>query len=162
MDKQPITEQGYNKLTQDFKHLKEVEKPRILRDVDSARQLGDLKENAEYHAAREEQKNCEAKIAELSDLLTKIQVVDPSTMPHSKVSFGSTVTIVDVDTDEEKTYTIVGAYESDADKGLISFHSPLAKQLLGKGEGDEFTAKLPSGNIDFEVIEVKYKEIQFS
>lgn len=162
MDKQPITEQGYNKLTAEFKYLKEVEKPRILRDVDSARQLGDLKENAEYHAAREEQKNCESKIAELSDLLTKVQVVDPSKMAHKKVSFGSTVTILNVDTEEEKTYTLVGAYESDADRGLISFHSPLATQLLGKEEGDEFTARLPSGNVEFEVIEVKYKEIVFS
>jgi transcription elongation factor GreA len=160
MQKEPITEQGYTKLTAEFKHLKEVEKPAILVAVDTARQLGDLKENAEYHAAREDQKNCEARIAELSDLITKIQVVDPSRLPHQRVSFGSTVTLLDIDSDEEVTYTIVGGYESNPDKGLISYHSPLSKQLLGKEESDEFKAQLPGGAKEFEILSVTYQPIE--
>jgi transcription elongation factor GreA len=160
MDKEPITEEGYNKLTSEFKRLKEVEKPKILIAVDTARQLGDLKENAEYHAAREEQKTCEAKIAELSDYITKIQVIDVASLPHKKVSFGSTVTLLDLDDEREVTYAIVGGYESNPDIGYISYHSPLAKQLLGKEEGDEFIAKLPGGSKEYEIIEVGYKEIK--
>jgi len=161
MQQEPLTENGYNKLTAEFKNLKEVVKPQILIDVDTARQLGDLKENAEYHAAREEQKNCENRISYLSDLLTRIQVIDPSKLEHKRVGFGSTVTILDIDSDKELIYTIVGAYESNPDKGLISYHSPLSKQLLGKEVDDEFTATLPSGKVDYEVIEIKYKEINF-
>jgi transcription elongation factor GreA len=160
MDKQPITEQGYTKLTEEFKYLKEVKKPAILEAVDTARQLGDLKENAEYHAAREDQKNCESQIAELSDLITKIQVVDPSKLAHERVSFGSTVTLLDLDSDEEVTYTIVGGYESNPDRGLISYNSPLAKQILGKQEADDFKAQLPGGVKEFEVISVEYQPIE--
>jgi transcription elongation factor GreA len=162
MDKEPITQQGYQNVTAEFKRLKEVEKPAILKAVDSARQLGDLKENAEYHAAREDQKNCEAQISELSDYITKLQVIDPSILPHNRVSFGSSVTLLDLDEEKEVKYTIVGGYESDPDRGLISYHSPLSRVLLGKEEGDDFVAKLPGGDKEFEIIKIEYKEIDIN
>jgi len=162
MDKEPITQQGYQNVTAEFKRLKEVEKPAILKAVDSARQLGDLKENAEYHAAREDQKNCEAQISELSDYITKLQVIDPSILPYNRVSFGSSVTLLDLDEEKEVKYTIVGGYESDPDRGLISYHSPLSRVLLGKEEGDDFVAKLPGGDKEFEIIKIEYKEIDIN
>lgn len=162
MEKEPMTSFGYEKLTGELKHLKDVERPNIVKEIDIARGHGDLKENAEYHAAKEKQVFIEARIAELSDQVSRAQVVDPSQLPHKRVSFGSTVKLEDMDTEEALEYTIVGATESKPEKGLISFHSPLAKQLIGKEEGDEVKAQLPGGERDFEVIEIYYKEIIFS
>jgi transcription elongation factor GreA len=157
MQKEPITSIGYDKLTSELNNMKLVQRPAIIKAVDEARQLGDLKENAEYHAAKEEQINIDKKIAKLEDILTRAVVIDPSTLTHDKVSFGSTVTIVDINSNEELTYTIGSFLDSNPEKGIISFNSPLAKQLLGKQEGDDFTAQLPNGNKDLEIISIKYK-----
>ena len=158
---EPMTEYGYNKLSKEILYAKEVLRPAIAEEIDTARALGDLKENAEYHAAKEKQLLMEKRIAEVSDLLTKAQVIDPSTFPHKRVSFGSTVELLDINTEEEITYIIVGGAESNPEKGLISFNSPLAKQLLGKEEDTEFTAKLPGGERTFEVLSISFKEIKF-
>ena len=151
MDKEPMTLVGYNKVTNDLEFLKSVERPETVIALDEARQLGDLKENAEYHSAKEKLKLIDVQIAELSNTISKAVIVDPSSLPHDRVSFGSTINLVDVETDDEFTYTIVGGVESNVEKGLISFNSPLAKQLMGKVEGDEFIATLPGGNKTFEI-----------
>jgi len=158
---QPMTLFGYNKLQAEVKELKEIKRPAIVKAIEEALEHGDLKENAEYHAAKEAQKNIDNRLAELSDILGNSQIVDPSELAHAKVSFGSTVVMTDLNTDEEFTYTIVGGCESNPDNGLISFNSPLAKQLLGKEEGDEIKVKLPGGEKEFEIDEVKYQEIVF-
>jgi len=160
MEKEPMTNVGYEKVTGELEFLKKTDRPETVIALDEARQLGDLKENAEYHAAKEKLKLIDVRIAELNDLITKAIIIDPSTLPHTKVSFGSTVDLVNVESDEEFTYSIVGGVESSAEKGLISFNSPLAKQLLGKEEGDEFTASLPGGTKKFEVLSVYYKELE--
>ncbi len=161
MKKEPITEYGYNKLTSELNDLKSNQRPQTVEEIDIARSHGDLKENAEYHAAKEKLAFIEARIAELSDLLSRVQIIDPSELAHDKIMFGSTVKLEDIDVEEEIVYTIVGAYESNPEHGLISFNSPLAKQLLGKKQGDEVTVKLPMGEQDFEILEVGFKEISF-
>ncbi|WP_072681141.1 transcription elongation factor GreA [Arcobacter sp. LA11] len=160
MDKEPMTRVGYEKITNDLDFLKSKERPETVIALDEARQLGDLKENAEYHAAKEKLALIDVQIAELGAVISKAVIIDPETLPHDKVSFGSTVELVDCDTDEEFKYSIVGGVESSAEKGLISFNSPLAKQLLGKEEGDEITATLPGGQKTFEVLSVGYKELE--
>jgi transcription elongation factor GreA len=160
MDKEPMTRVGYEKVTGELEFLKNKERPQTVIALDEARQLGDLKENAEYHAAKEKLKLIDIHIAELGDMISKAIIVDPEILPHDRVSFGSTVKLLDKTTDEEFEYSIVGGVESNPEKGLISFNSPLAKQLLGKEEGDEFTAKLPGGVKEFEVLDVFYKELK--
>jgi len=158
---EPMTLHGYEKLQAEVKELKEVKRPAVVKAIEEALEHGDLKENAEYHAAKEQQKNIDNRLAELQEILGNAQIVDPSELAHDKVSFGSTVVMTDLDTDEEVTYTIVGGAESNPDIGLISFNSPLAKQLLGKEEGDEVKVRLPGGEKEFEIEEVKYVEIKF-
>ncbi len=158
---EPMTLFGYEKLQAEVKNLKEVVRPQIVKDIEDALEHGDLKENAEYHAAKEGQKNVDNRLAELAKILGNSRIVDPSELEHAKISFGSTVVMTDMDTDEELTYTIVGGCESNPDMGLISFGSPLAKQLLGREEGDEVKVRLPGGNKEFEIEEVKYQEIVF-
>jgi len=158
---EPMTMYGYEKLQVEVKDLKEVKRPQVVKDIEEALEHGDLKENAEYHAAKEMQKNIDNRLAELAEILGNSQIVDPSELAHSKISFGSTVVMTDMDSDEEVTYTIVGGCESNPDLGLISFGSPLAKQLLGKEEGDEVKVKLPNGVKEYEIDEVKYQEIVF-
>ena len=158
---EPMTLFGYEKLQAEVKNLKEVVRPQIVKDIETALEHGDLKENAEYHAAKEAQKNTDQRLAELAEVLGNSRIVDPSELEHAKISFGSTVVMTDMDTDEEVTYTIVGGCESNPDMGLISFASPLAKQLLGHEEGDEVKVRLPGGEKEFEIDEVKYQEIVF-
>jgi len=158
---EPMTLFGYNKLQAEVKDLKEVKRPQVVKDIEEALEHGDLKENAEYHAAKEMQKNIDNRLAELQEIIGNSQIVDPSELAHAKISFGSTVVMTDMDTDEELTYTIVGGCESNPDMGLISFGSPLAKQLLGREEGDEVKVTLPGGKKEYEIDEVKYQEIVF-
>ena len=157
MEKEPMTNEGFKKLTQQLNDMKLVQRPAIVVDLDEARQLGDLKENAEYHAAKEDLANMDNQIAVTEDFISRSVIIDPSTLPHDRVSFGSTVVLIDLDTDETVTYSIVGSQESDPITGKISFNSPLVKQLLGKQEGDEIKAKLPGGIKEFEVEKVYYK-----
>lgn len=161
MIKEPMTNYGYEKLCAELKNLKEIERPKIVVEIDVARSHGDLKENAEYHAAREKQAFIEARINELGVMLANAQVIDPSTLSHDKVSFGSSVKILNLDTDKEFVYTLVGSMESNPSKGLISVSSPIAKSLIGKSQGDEVTIELPNGENEFEILEVFYKDIVF-
>lgn len=158
---QPMSPYGYDKVCAELKHLKEVERPNIVKEIDIARSHGDLKENAEYHAAKERQLFIEARINDLSQILAQAQVIDPATLAHDKVSFGSTIEILDLDSDKKMTYMIVGGVESDPARGLISFASPIAKALIGKSVGDEVTITLPRGESDFEILKVYYKPITF-
>ncbi|GAA9251715.1 transcription elongation factor GreA [Helicobacter pylori] len=161
MNKEPMSMHGYNKICAELKQLKEVERPNIVKEIDIARGHGDLKENAEYHAAKEKQRFIEARIVDLSEIIANAQVIDPSALAHSKVSFGSTIKILNLDNDKEFSYTIVGSVESDPAKGLISFGSPIAKSLIGKSKGDAVSIQLPNGESDFEILDIYYKEICF-
>jgi len=156
MQQEPMTSNDYDNLTENLNDMKLVQRPKILIAIEEARQLGDLKENAEYHAAKEDQANINKRIAELEDVITRVIILDPSTLAHEKISFGSTIKLIDVETETEIIYTIVSSPHSNPEIGNISFHSPLAKQLLGKSEGDEFIAQLPGGKKEFEVEEVYY------
>jgi len=149
----------YTKLSEELEQLKSVERGVIAQVIDEARAQGDLKENAEYHAAKEKQGLMEARISELTDVVGRAQVVDPSTLAHERVSFGSTVQLIDQNTDEEISYTIVGGKESNPSKGLISIQSPMARALIGKEEGDEVSLTLPTGKKTYDIEEVSYKEI---
>ena len=154
-----MLKETYNRLSEELEQLKSVERGVIAQVIDEARAQGDLKENAEYHAAKEKQGLMEARIAELTDVVGRAQVVDPSTLAHTRVSFGSTVQLTDQKTDEEICYTIVGGQESNPTKGLISIQSPMARALLGKEEGDEVSLTLPSGKRTYDIEDVSYVEI---
>ncbi len=160
MQKEPMLESTYKKLTMELERLKTVERAAIAKAIDEARALGDLKENAEYHAAKEKQGLMEARIIELTDLTSRAQVVDPAKLPHTRVSFGSTVVLVDQESGDEETYTVVGSQESNPQKGLISIQSPMARALMGKEEGDEVELQLPGGKKIYDIEEIKFVEIE--
>ncbi len=149
----------FDRLSKELEQLKTVERGAIAKVIDTARELGDLKENAEYHAAKDKQGLMEARILDLTDLVGRAHVIDPSTLAHERVSFGSTVELIDQEDDSEVTYTIVGSQESNPDKGLISIGSPMAKALMSKEEGDEVTIILPSGKKVFDIESISYQEI---
>ncbi|HIF9129538.1 TPA: transcription elongation factor GreA [Photobacterium damselae] len=156
MDKVPMTVRGEQKLRQELEVLMK-RRPLISQAIAEARELGDLKENAEYHAAREEQGICEAQIRDIEYKLSVAQVIDVTKMPNSgKVIFGTTVTLLNLDTDEETTYRIVGDDEADFKQNLISVNSPIARGLIGKMEGDEVQIVTPGGTKEFEIVEVQY------
>jgi len=161
MHKEPMTKHGYEKLSKELEYLKTKARPEVAKEIDSARELGDLKENAEYHAAKEKQAHIERRIAELSDILSRAVVVNPSEHAHNRVAFGSTVYLIDTDSDEEEKYTIVGAPEANPEKRLISYHSPLAKALIGKEVGDEVEVNLPGGVKVYEIEKICFEDICF-
>ena len=156
MDKIPMTKNGFEQLEAELKDLKSVQRPNVIAAIAEAREHGDLSENAEYHAAREQQSFIEGRIQDLDAALSKAQVIDPSTLDGDTVKFGATVLVVDEDTDEEFTYQIVGDYETDADAGKLSISSPIARALIGKAEGASVEVKTPKGVKTFEILEVKY------
>lgn len=156
--KYPMTKQGAEALEAELKHLKTVMRPQITQAIAEARELGDLKENAEYHAAREQQGMTEARIRDIEGRLSNAQVIDVTTIAHTgKVFFGATVEIANVDTDESVTYQIVGEDEADIKTGKISVSSPIARALIGKEEGDVVAVKTPSGVVEYEIVEVLHK-----
>lgn len=157
MNKVPLTVRGAEKLRVELQKLKSVERPRVVAAIAEARAHGDLKENAEYHAAREQQGFIEGRILEVEAKLANAQVIDVTKLnPGGKVVFGSTVALVDVATDEEITYQIVGEDEADIKEGLISVSSPIARALIGKMEGDEVVVQAPGGTREYEVLSVRY------
>jgi transcription elongation factor GreA len=159
VQKEPMLEVTYKKLSAELEQLKTHERANIAAIIDEARAQGDLKENAEYHAAKDEQGLMEARITELTDLVGRAQVIEPSTLAHERVSFGSTVEMTDQDTDEDITYTIVGGTESNPTKGFISIQSPMARAMMGKEEGDEVELVLPTGKKTYDIEEISYVEI---
>ncbi len=157
MNQFPMTKEGESALREELEQLKTVDRPRIIQDIAEAREHGDLKENAEYHAAREQQGFCEGRIQEIEGKLSNAQVIDITQIPQGeKVIFGVTVTLVNVDTDEEVTYKIVGDDESDVKANKISVNSPIARALIGKEIGDEALVKAPGGDIAYEIDDVKH------
>ena len=157
MTKFPMTIQGARALEEELKHLKTVMRPKITADIATARELGDLKENAEYHAAREQQGMTEARIRDIEGRLSAAQIIDVTTLPYTgKVFFGTTVEIANVETDETVTYQIVGEDEADLKQGKISVTSPIARALVGKEEGEVAVVQTPSGLIEYEIIEVRH------
>jgi len=156
MQRFPMTKEGEQALITELEHLKTVERPRIIKDIADAREHGDLKENAEYHAAREEQGFAEGRIAEIEGKLSNAQVIDLDTLPKDgKVYFGATVTLVNVETDDEVTYKIVGEDEADIKNNRINVTSPIARALIGKEEGDTTVVRAPSGEIEYEIEKVE-------
>ena len=157
MNKVPMTVEGADALRAELNDLKKVQRPRIIEAIAEAREHGDLKENAEYHAAREQQSFCEGRIQEIEGKLSNSQVIDVKSIPHSgKVIFGTTVTIVNVETEEEKVYRIVGDDEADVKVNKISISSPIARALIGKEEGDVVMVKAPGGDVEYEIDKVEH------
>ena len=156
IDKIPMTPSGLEKLENELKDLKYNQRPAVIQAISEARALGDLSENAEYHSAKEQQGFIESRIAYLEGVISSVEVIDPKTMSGDVVRFGATVKIVDVETEEERTYQIVGKDETDLEHGKISYESPIARALIGKAQGDEVTVQTPSGSHDFEIDKVEY------
>ena len=152
-----MTAEGFEALQEEVRHLKTVERERIIKAIAEARAHGDLSENAEYHAAKEQQAWNEARVAELEDKLSRAEVIDVSKLSGDKIQFGATVTLVDEDTEKEVTYQIVGDLEADVSKGKISLSSPIARALIGKSAGDFVEVNTPGGGKSYEIIKVEYK-----
>jgi len=158
MQKHPMTVRGAEKLRAELNELKTVARPKVIQAIAEARSHGDLKENAEYHAAREQQGFIEGRIKEIEAKLSNAQIIDVSELKaHTKIVFGATVQVYDVDTEEEHRYQIVGEDEADIREGLLSITSPIARSLIGKSEGDEVEVEVPGGVRAFEIMEVLYE-----
>lgn len=156
MSKIPITKQGFEQLEKEHKHLKNIERPAIIEQIAVARDHGDLKENAEYHAAREKQSFIEGRIQDLENYIVNGEVIDIAKLSGKKVLFGATVELADTSTDEEKKYQIVGEYEADINKNKISITSPIARALIGKEEGDVVKVATPGGVKEYEILKVSF------
>lgn len=150
-----MTRAGFTALDDELKLLKSVERPAVIRAIAEARELGDLSENAEYHSAREKQSFIEGRIKELEAILSLAEVIDPTKL-SGPIKFGATITIVDEDSDEEKTYQIVGETEADIEAGKLNIRSPLARALIGKDEGDSVEVRTPGGQRSYEVVSIRY------
>jgi transcription elongation factor GreA len=155
MEKIPMTRAGYDVLDGELKMLKTVERPSVIKAIAEAREHGDLSENAEYHAAREKQSFVEGRIKELEAILGLAEVIDTARLSGS-IKFGATVTIIDEDSDEQRTYQIVGEAEADLERGLLNIRSPIARALIGKDEGDSVEVRTPGGVRSYEVISVRF------
>ena len=156
MDKEPITVIGLKNLKSELEDLKNIQRPKVVEAIAEARSHGDLKENAEYHSAREKQCFIEGRIKELEAVLGRAEIIDPTNFSGT-VKFGATVTLVDEDTDEENTYQIVGEPEADIENGKLNIMSPLARSLIGKEEGDSIDVRTPGGIKSYEIISVNFK-----
>jgi transcription elongation factor GreA len=155
-EKVPMLAEGHRKLSDQVRHLKQVERPAIVQAIEDARAHGDLSDNAEYHAAKELQGQVEATIADIEDQLARAMVIDPSTLSGDKVVFGATVTLVDEE-DKKVKYQLVGQVEADAKDGKISYNSPLGRALIGREKGDEVEVSTPSGDRYYEIAKVEFK-----
>ncbi len=157
MEKVPMTADGHAAMMQEIKHLKSVERPRIIRAIEEARSHGDLSENAEYHAAKEQQGWTEARVAELEDKISRAEVIDITKLGGDTVKFGAKVTLIDEETDGEASYQIVGEFEADVKKGKISVTSPIARAIIGKKPGDSVEVSTPGGGKSYEIAKVKWR-----
>jgi transcription elongation factor GreA len=153
----PITPAGYQKLQEELKKLLKVERPQNIKDISEARAHGDLSENAEYHAAKERQSFIEGRIQDLKTKLALADVIDPSMISQDRIAFGATVKVIDVDTDEEKVFQLVGQEEADVKNGRISIISPVGRALLNKEIGDVVTIKAPAKTMEYEILEIKFE-----
>ena len=157
MEKEPITTQGLKKLQKELEDLKKNKRPKVVAAIAEARAHGDLKENAEYHAAKDQQGHIEGRVLEINDIIARANVIDVSKIDNTgKVIFGSTVSVKDLENESKKTFKIVGKDEADISKNLIYFKSPIGKSLIGKSVKDLITVNTPSGEKNFEILEVKY------
>jgi transcription elongation factor GreA len=154
VEKVPMTQGGYNRLQEELRWRQQEERPRIIEAISEARAHGDLSENAEYHAAKEAQSHNEGRISELEDLVARAEVIDPSKLSGTTIKFGATVRLVDEDTEDEKTYQIVGDQEADVKSGRISISSPIARALIGKEVGDSVEVVAPGGSRAYEILEI--------
>jgi len=157
MDRVPMTAAGLKQLEAELRNLKDAERPAVIRAIATAREHGDLSENAEYHAARERQSFIEGRVAELESIISHSEVIDHTNFSGDVVRFGATVMLADEETDEEKTYQIIGQHEANIEKGLMSVTSPLGRALIGKSLGDSVTVNAPGGIRSYEIIKVDYK-----
>ena len=157
MERIPMTAEGHARLETELKRLKTVERPDVIKSLSAAREHGDLAENAEYHAARERQSFIEGRVRELEDKLSRAEVIDVSKLSGKDVKFGATVTLADEETDEKKTYQLVGADEADVNDGRLSITSPVARALIGRGIGDSVHVNTPNGGRSYEVININYR-----
>ena len=157
MDKMPITGTGFAALEEELKHRQQVERPRIIEAISEARSHGDLSENAEYHAAKENQSLNEGRIQELESMIARAEIIDVSKLSGDKIKFGATVKLVDEDTEQEKIYQIVGDPEADVKSGRVSISSPVARALIGKGVGDTVEVTTPGGGKSYEIVEVAFR-----
>ena len=156
MEKIPMTRAGFDQLDEELRELKGTERPAVIRAIAEAREHGDLSENAEYHAAREKQSFVEGRIKELEMIISRAEVIDTSKLSGS-VKFGARVTLVDEDTDEERSYQLVGEQEADLERGLLNVRSPLARALIGKDEGDSVEVQTPGGQKSYEILSIRYE-----
>jgi transcription elongation factor GreA len=156
MEKVPLTIKGHATLEEELKQRQQVERPRIIQAISEARALGDLSENAEYHAAKEAQSLNEGRILELESLISRAEIIDITKLSGERIMFGATVKLVDEDTEEEKTYQIVGEPEADVRSGLVSIQSPIARALMGKTIGDTVEVSTPGGGKSYEVVGVRF------
>jgi len=154
----PMSKAGNRKLREELMHLERVERGEVVKAIETAREHGDLKENAEYHAAKDRQGHIEGRIIELKDKLARAEIIDCSEVSTERVFFGTIVKLLDMDTDDEVTYQLLGPEESDVKNGSISVLSPLGKSMIGKEVGDEVVAKTPGGTREFEVIDIRQSE----
>ncbi|MGE0500083.1 MAG: transcription elongation factor GreA [Rhizobiaceae bacterium] len=156
MNKVPMTARGFETLKEELRWRQQEERPRIIEAISEARSHGDLSENAEYHAAKEAQSLNEGRVAELEDMIARAEVIDVSKLSGDRIKFGATVVLVDEDTEEQKTYQIVGDQEADVKSGRISISSPIARALIGKGVGEAIEVNAPGGARGYEIVKLRW------